>query len=267
MLAFVVIIVTNTLICLFVRRQEKAMEKYRTRSVAAEQLSDMEQKSSYARSVFVQSMLYVGAFFLSWMPLTCGFLAVYRPWMPLVVSTLNPLQGFWNAFIYARPRYLRLKKKNKHMGFKQLIKLVFFPSNDDSTGPSSSAGKPKWSSNFFSTFLSRSNFLSGASVVTRSSLSRRKTTDSHPAGLETDGAEEKIIVLPDSKTIPEEAKEETVTRSDSKPIHNADEETGNVGFVLPSEEEKNEEEEKVEVEVEEGDEFIDSPSLVTLERP
>eukprot|EP00984_Skeletonema_dohrnii_P036837 scaffold38258_cov139-Skeletonema_dohrnii-CCMP3373.AAC.1 len=49
-LAYVVIIVTNLLIWLFVRRQEKEMEKYKTRSVAAEQLSDMEKKSSYARS-------------------------------------------------------------------------------------------------------------------------------------------------------------------------------------------------------------------------
>ncbi len=220
LLAIVVIIVTNLLICLFVRRQEKEMEKYRTRSVAAEQLSDMEKKTSYARSVFVQSMFYVGAFLLSWLSqlfnvvnLTTG---VYKPWMAVLVATFNPLQGFFNAFIYARPRYFRLKKKNKHkhMGFKQLVKLVFIPSNDDSgpdpsasagnpnkglswrglsstaingssidvndsTGPSASVGKLKKDSNMFKSFLS--------------SLSKKEATEPYPAVSETEVAKEKAI--------------------------------------------------------------------------
>mmetsp|Transcript_15331 Transcript_15331/g.21805 ORF Transcript_15331/g.21805 Transcript_15331/m.21805 type:complete len:391 (+) Transcript_15331:258-1430(+) len=169
-LAYVVIVVTNLLIWLHVRRQEKEMEKYRTRSsVAAEQLSDMEKKSSYARSVFIQSMLYVGAFFLTWSWATIYHLVewitgVRAQWITLLINTFVPLQGFWNSFIYARPRYLRLKKKNKHMGFKQLIKLVFVPSNDDSTGPSASVGKSKKYSNIFRSFLNREKVASDPAV-------------------------------------------------------------------------------------------------------
>jgi len=50
-----------------VRSQEHAMRKYRLQSQTADDtLNNMEKESSYARSVFIQSILYVGAFFLSW---------------------------------------------------------------------------------------------------------------------------------------------------------------------------------------------------------
>ncbi len=201
-LGFMVIVVTNTLICLFVRRQEKEMEKYRTRSVAADQLSDMEKKSSYAKSVFIQSILYVGAFLLCW--LSTGFYmwelrtGEHRTWMPLIVSIFNPLQGFFNAFIYARPRYLRLKKQNRHMGFKLLIKLVFLPDNErggtrtpvngSNLRLNESADQSKKRSNMFRSFLI--------------SLTKKETAVS-----ETEGGKDKAN-----------------TRSESKPMQDADEE-------------------------------------------
>ena len=238
LLAIVVIIVTNLLICLFVRRQEKVMEKYRTRSVAAEQLSDMEKKTSYARSVFVQSMFYVGAFLLSWLSqlfnvvnLTTG---VYKPWMAVLVATFNPLQGFFNAFIYARPRYLRLKNKNKHMGFKQLVKLVFIPSNDDSgPDPSASAGKSRKGKGLSWRGLS-STAINGSSIDVNdstgpsvgksrkdsnmfksflSSLSKKEAAEPYPAVSETEVAKEKTIKA----------------WSDSKLSQDIDEERGKVG--------------------------------------
>ena len=130
-LAYVVIIVTNLLIWLSVRRQEKLMKKYQTQ-LEASRLSDMEKQSSYARSVFIQSILYVGAFIVTWSSATIFHLVwwitgVSKPWITLLVNTLLPLQGFWNAFIYARPRYIRLKKMHGDFSFRQLITLVFLP--------------------------------------------------------------------------------------------------------------------------------------------
>ncbi|KAK1735761.1 G protein-coupled receptor family protein [Skeletonema marinoi] len=219
-LAYVVIIVTNLLIWLFVRRQEKEMEKYKTRSVAAEQLSDMEKKSSYARSVFVQSILYVGAFFLSWSWATIYHLVAWTtgksvPWITLLINTFLPLQGFFNAFIYARPRYIRLKKKNGHMGFRQLIKLVFLP--DDGRGKSTVANQDRNStlrnsstgevgsdrnvskkdSNMFKSFLS--------------SLNRKNNREASNTS---------VSVM--------EPKEKAITWSDNKPAQEADEEEGKV---------------------------------------
>ena len=219
-LAYVVIIVTNLLIWLFVRRQEKEMDKYRTRSAAAEQLADMEKKSSYARSVFIQSILYIGAFVLTWSWSAISFVVAWTtgksvPWITVLANMFIPLQGFFNAFIYARPRYIRLKKKNGHMGFRQLIKLVFLP--DDGRGRStvadqdrnstlrnSSAGEvgsdrnvSKKDSNMFKSFLS--------------SLNRKKKREaSNPF----------VSVM--------EPKEKTITWSDKKPAQQADEEEGKV---------------------------------------
>lgn len=45
-------------------------------------------------------------------------------WLLAVVFT--PLQGFWNAFIFARPVYYRIKKKNPDIGFFQAAKMIFF---------------------------------------------------------------------------------------------------------------------------------------------
>uniref|UniRef100_A0A7S2K929 G-protein coupled receptors family 1 profile domain-containing protein n=1 Tax=Skeletonema marinoi TaxID=267567 RepID=A0A7S2K929_9STRA len=218
-LAYVGIIVTNLLIWLSVRRQEKRMKKYQTQ-LEASRLSDMEKKSSYARSVFVQSILYVGAFFLSWSWATIFHLVnwitgVSVPWITLLINTFLPLQGFFNAFIYARPRYIRLKKKNGHMGFRQLIKLVFLP--DDGRGKSTVANQDRNStlrnsstgevgsdrnvskkdSNMFKSFLS--------------SLNRKNNREASNTSVSVS-----------------EPKEKTITWSDKKPAQDADEEEGKV---------------------------------------
>lgn len=134
-LAYVVIIITNLLIWLYVRKQEKQMQKYRMscRTISTdEKLLKMKKSSKHARSVFIQSMLYVGAFVLSWSWATAFHLiswigGVSAFWPTLLINTFLPLQGFWNAFIYARPRYLRIKKKRQSLGFGQVVKLAFLP--------------------------------------------------------------------------------------------------------------------------------------------
>jgi hypothetical protein len=174
--AFVGIIVTNLLISLYVRRQEKQMDKYRTQ-LAPDQLSSMERTSSYARNAFIQSILYVGAFLLTWGWATIFHLlgwitGVSVPWITLVISTFLPLQGFFNAFIYARPRYIRLKKRNGHLTFKQLIKLVFLP--EEERGRSTmrvsrdriGASRKTYDSGVFRSFLSTSSNLRKSSNAT-----------------------------------------------------------------------------------------------------
>jgi len=256
-LAYVVIIVTNLLIWLYVRRQGKEMEKYKMRRASIEVVSDMEQKSSYARSVFIQSILYVGAFFLSWSWATIYHLVTWItgvsvPWITLLINTFLPLQGFFNAFIYARPRYIRLKKmqKHEHLGCMQLVKLVFFPdagkgdtktstnaNKNSSTADDSSSrpfGKSGTDSNVFRSFLN--------------SLNRKNAAASFPAVSVTEGDREKTIRWTDSK--PRENADEKEADEEEGQVNEVG--TRNVG-VSPAEEEK----------VEEGqssDEFIESPS-------
>ena len=152
-LAYVVIIVTNLLIWLYVRKRENEMKKYRVscRAIGTdEKLLKMKKSSKHARSVFVQSMLYVGAFVLSWSWATVFHLiswigGVSAFWPTLLINTFLPLQGFWNAFIYARPRYLRIRKKRQSLGFGEVVKLAFLPPMEARTDLSQNAslgGRP-----------------------------------------------------------------------------------------------------------------------------
>lgn len=116
------------------------MRKYRvslqSQTANDERLDKMKQETSYARSVFIQSILYVGAFFLSWSwttiyHLVAWFGGVSVPWITLLINTFLPLQGFWNAFIYARPRYLRVRKTKENLAWFEILKLVFLPPNNN----------------------------------------------------------------------------------------------------------------------------------------
>ena len=77
------------------------------------------------REFATQALLYCIAFAITWV---FGTLAtIFVEWtevpiyMPVVFlnAILSPLQGFWNAFIYVRPRYLRYRKKQKMERIRQ----------------------------------------------------------------------------------------------------------------------------------------------------
>jgi len=106
-LAYCVIVVPNLLIWLSVRKLEGGKSKYRVTQLPSERLPAMEKKSSHARNVFIQSMLYVGAFMLSWswamvFHIVAWITGVKVQWMTLLINIFFPMQGFWNAFIYLR---------------------------------------------------------------------------------------------------------------------------------------------------------------------
>ena len=167
-------------------------------------------------------------------------------WITLLINTFLPLQGFFNAFIYARPRYLRLKKKNAHLGCMELVKLVFLP--DEKKGPTSTIREKNSSSAVEDSSNSAATKRSGRdSNVYKSflaSLNRKKAAAAFPAVSVTEGDRDK-----------------TITWSDSKPMGGADEEKGKVedgeiqnGDASPAEEEKVEEGEQS------SDDFVESPS-------
>jgi hypothetical protein len=69
------------------------------------------------RQFATQAMLFCRAFFITWLFPTIGLVVglVNKgpiPYPLLLLSDLfTPLQGFWNAFIYLRPRYLRYRRR------------------------------------------------------------------------------------------------------------------------------------------------------------
>ena len=56
----------------------------------------------------------------------------------LVIVIFTPLQGFFNAFVFARPTYIRLRRAKPELGRLQTVKMIFF-TPDPMTAVKSSA--------------------------------------------------------------------------------------------------------------------------------
>lgn len=80
-------------------------------------------KASRSRQIAVQGMLYVCAFYITWLFPTIQRLLELAGHqnktfvVQFLDSTLLPLQGFFNFIIYIRPRLGAYRKANKHIGF------------------------------------------------------------------------------------------------------------------------------------------------------
>jgi len=96
----VTVIMSN--VCWHVHKQEKASKRWRQRGDAPQ--------NSLTTKVFWQSFWYLMAFYMTWPP----YLALQYLWASgraysmygfiLYAGTVVPLQGFWNFFVYVRPR-------------------------------------------------------------------------------------------------------------------------------------------------------------------
>mmetsp|Transcript_6302 Transcript_6302/g.13148 ORF Transcript_6302/g.13148 Transcript_6302/m.13148 type:complete len:1008 (+) Transcript_6302:265-3288(+) len=143
-------------ICYHVHGEEKASAKWRTKG------SGGRKKPSMASAVAWQSLWYLAAFYMVWPP----YLALQYVWASgraydqygfiLAAGTVVPMQGFWNAVIYFRPRC------NKRASFVAVSSKI-----------SNAIRLP------FTLAISRS----------RATVSSEKTADSHP-GLKTKSTEE-----------------------------------------------------------------------------
>ena len=80
------------------------------------QLVRKQKKQKLSRKFASQAGFYILSFFLSWIFPMVGFLIAELTgylFYPLLAATVvvNPLQGFFNALIYIRPRYIRYKEE------------------------------------------------------------------------------------------------------------------------------------------------------------
>ena len=131
-----IVIATNTAVWWKVRQQEKSIQKYRSYSHAnaqqrgPESIAEMKKEVNRERMVAIQATLYVVAFIISWLGPTvfhlADWIAGYKAfWAVMVIVIFTPLQGFWNAFVYARPTYQRLRRKHPDIGRYMAVKMVF----------------------------------------------------------------------------------------------------------------------------------------------
>jgi hypothetical protein len=123
-------VVAMFMIYLTISKQEKSMDQYAFRTSGGLASSDVSNSASCRPSqtrgedphrkrsttFAMQATLYVVVFFFTWFfPMLMTIFSVSRDelYYPLVLlsSILSPLQGFSNAVIYLRPRWIRYRKR------------------------------------------------------------------------------------------------------------------------------------------------------------
>ena len=103
------------------RRQNKVDRKasFSTRRL------QLYNRASRSRQIAIQGMLYLCAFYVTWLFPTIKRLMELGNKNSFVVqfldSTLLPLQGLFNFIIYMRPRLLAYRRVNKDIGFWQAL--------------------------------------------------------------------------------------------------------------------------------------------------
>eukprot|EP00563_Minutocellus_polymorphus_P001806 CAMPEP_0181030234 /NCGR_PEP_ID=MMETSP1070-20121207/5616_1 /TAXON_ID=265543 /ORGANISM="Minutocellus polymorphus, Strain NH13" /LENGTH=433 /DNA_ID=CAMNT_0023107583 /DNA_START=56 /DNA_END=1354 /DNA_ORIENTATION=- len=155
-----IVIATNMAIWWKVRQQEKSIQKYRgVGERKVQSIAEMKKEVNRERMVAIQATLYVVAFIVSWLGPTvfhlADWIAGYKAfWAVMVIVIFTPLQGLWNAFVYARPTYQRLRRKNPDIGRYMAMKAVFLhpdplgseggSSSMQREGPKSTMGPGSW---------------------------------------------------------------------------------------------------------------------------
>mmetsp|Transcript_16851 Transcript_16851/g.21316 ORF Transcript_16851/g.21316 Transcript_16851/m.21316 type:complete len:611 (+) Transcript_16851:114-1946(+) len=81
-----------------------------------------------SRTIAIQGILYVCAFYVTWLfPTIMRFTQfagkTFYP-IQLLDSTLLPMQGFFNFFIYIRPQYVKHREMHREHGFWKSLKEV-----------------------------------------------------------------------------------------------------------------------------------------------
>ena len=110
----------------------------RSQEVASQDFSASGNKNT--RKVATQAMFYIGAYYLTALFATLTrTMQAFTPstpyWAKLCMTIFYPLQGFFNFFIYVRPRYLRYRRRHPEWSLmetaKQCIRRAFALSSED----------------------------------------------------------------------------------------------------------------------------------------
>jgi len=104
-----------------------------------EQQQDLRTKSAArVRETGIQAFLYLGAFAFSHVfVFVCPNVEVaggVNPfWTLFLQNTLYPFQGFFNIFVFVRPRIIALRKRDSTMSYVRAAVLATFYNEDDTS--------------------------------------------------------------------------------------------------------------------------------------
>jgi hypothetical protein len=117
--AILFITASMTILYRYVKAQDERMLQYDFRSqMASANEQQCQRTSRNTRQVWSQSVLYVGAFFVTWLFPTLSRLVQLcgrdpPMWLILLSGCFIPSQGFFNALVYFRLRYKKLKLEKR----------------------------------------------------------------------------------------------------------------------------------------------------------
>jgi len=124
------IVISMSMIYLYVREQAIAMKKYQT---FANQNSLSRNETTGERGTheetFIQACLYISSYAITFIWVLIDFFSpsiASTTAVVLLTSLFYPLQGFWNWITFVRPRYIIVKKKQKDSSFSQVLRIVLF---------------------------------------------------------------------------------------------------------------------------------------------
>lgn len=83
------------------------------------------------KEIAAQSLLYVGAFYVTWLwPTTARIVQLCNTtipdWLVTLAGCFIPIQGFFNALVYFRPRYNKCSKQHKERSKLWVLRRICF---------------------------------------------------------------------------------------------------------------------------------------------
>jgi len=129
------VIVFMTLVYCSVRQRERAMSQFnfRTRDGTVVLSSSYIQLCKDKRETGIQAFLYVAAFIITYLWSGINYFFTVAGSTPpdalkLLIFLFTPLQGFWNFFIYIRPRYCLINRQFRDKSIREkLVLVIFYP--------------------------------------------------------------------------------------------------------------------------------------------
>jgi len=107
------------------REIEKKTKKYSFHS-------RRKSQTKYTSRVANQAYFFLGAYFITWTPITIvrvtqTFGGKTSFGLTLLASIITPCQGLLNYLVYLRPRFLRCREKNPKWSIGRTVVFLFFP--------------------------------------------------------------------------------------------------------------------------------------------
>ena len=136
-LSFVIFFVIVTVSCILTYSKVRDVTNRGTRW----SLTQSRQSQRRIKETRIQAFLYIAAFFATYVFVEISTLLAPTPatkqhrnfYFPVValMKIFLPLQGFWNCFIYIRPRYAAIRLRHPDMPLRRVLSIVLHSTENE----------------------------------------------------------------------------------------------------------------------------------------